>query len=220
MLDVTLILQFDARWRVGTGTSGANGADDDTARDNHGNATLQLTSLRQRLRASAQHVAELSGRRACRGRLVGLGEPCPVAAPCVVCLVFGSSRVPSVWEWQIAPVDGTPLDVFTSSHHARDPWARRPAQDQLYSLATVRSGSAFRALVHWPERSDPTTEEIGLIVAATGALDSIGARTSRMRGQCRAWLGEDVNGLDHNAWVEAFVSSGPAERAFNARRIA
>lgn len=222
---VEVRVAVDSRWRVGTGTS-SRGLDDETWSDAGGHVTIPASHLKRRLRERAEWLCDVRGVPRCRGRIAGVaeadgGDEDAFASACsggddacLTCLIFGSPRVEPGWRFEPAVLlrpDVPDPDVLREAERAQvvhnriDPWARRSSGDLLFTLEAARSGLEYNtsAVFLWP--GEPPEEEVGLLVAAVGALEAVGGRKNRGYGECRAWVLDRPGGRGHDDWIGRFL---------------
>ncbi|MGH9156765.1 MAG: RAMP superfamily CRISPR-associated protein [Acidimicrobiales bacterium] len=237
-LAVVIRIEFDEHWRVGTGTSASGLDDDQTWAMGDNSVCVPASHLKRVLRQRAEALAPLVGLVLCGGRLAAQDLPSPaVGHPgscksssdksvevCAGCRLFGSPRVTPGWRFGPALVEQpdhlnrgqrTVLAAAQrqrSMHNRIDPWARRTAEDLLFSLENGRADLTATATAGYLFPGSPNVDELALLVAAVGGLEALGGRKRRGFGACRAWVEGAPGGRTHDEWVEVFVSHDWAGR--------
>jgi len=224
VIEVAIAIQFTERWRVGTGSSRTGAVDDETWATDVGEVCAPAKHLKGRLREQAEDLAPRVGMVLCAGRLAGQAE---VQGPgscdgergaCPGCRLFGSPRVDPSWTFGAAVVTLPPIPVddrvlrraqrVRTTHNRIDHWARRTAQDLLFTLEDAREGLEATATIAYQYPGQPPDDELALLVAAVGGLESLGARRRRGMGACTAFVLGAPGGSDHDQWVDRFID-GP-----------
>jgi CRISPR/Cas system CSM-associated protein Csm3 (group 7 of RAMP superfamily) len=230
-----LVVEFDSRWRVGTGTTRSGVVDDETWADADRHLTIPASHLKRRLRERGEWLARLLGLAICSGRLAGNDpevvqaprrerratqrQPTCVdrdpSAPCLTCRMFGAPRVEPGWQFRRGrlqlPSSTESAEALRAGerlrlvHNRVDPWARRTAEDLLFALEAGRPGLRFEARCEYLAGAAAPPDEAALLVGAVGALEALGARTRRGYGRCHAWVAGRPGGLDHDGWVKYLI---------------
>jgi hypothetical protein len=91
------------------------------------------------------------------------------------------------------------------THNRMDPWARRVAEDLLFTVEAGRPGLSFTATCRYLGGAELPEDEVALLAGAAGALEALGGRTRRGYGRCRAWVDGTPGGHAHDQWVDRLI---------------